>query len=267
MIAYITGASSGLGAYTAKALADAGWTVVAGARSFTGETDGRMAKLPLDVTQDDSVREFVRQAQQIGAPDAVIHCAAVLCFGSCEETAMAEYARVMETNFLGMVRVNHQVLPLMREKGGGKVVLFSSINGLLGLPFQSAYTASKHAIEGYAECLAQEVQPFGIQVTLIEPGDHRGGSSRCRLTSEAMTADSPYLADFRKGTDAIRRDEANGSDPAKLGQCVAALLAKEKLPFRKKIGSPEQMLAPALHKVLPGRTMNRILRRYTLGGK
>ena len=236
MIAYITGASSGLGAYTAQALADNGWTVIAGARSFTGETDGRMTRLPLDVTRDDSVRDFMERAKQIGAPDAVIHCAAVLCFGSCEETALADYARVMETNFLGMVRVNQQVLPLMREKGGGKVVLFSSINGLMGLPFQSAYTASKHAIEGYAECLAQEVTPFGIQVML-------------------------------KGTETIRRDEENGSDPAKLGRRVAELLTREKLPFRKKIGSPAQMLAPALHKVLPGRAMNRILRQYTLGGK
>lgn len=267
MIAYITGASSGLGAYTAQALVDTGWTVVAGARSFKAETDGRMTRLPLDVTRDDSVRDFMERAKQIGAPDAVIHCAAVLCFGSCEETTLADYARVMETNFLGMVRVNQQVLPLMREKGGGKVVLFSSINGLMGLPFQSAYTASKHAIEGYAECLAQEVAPFGIQVTLIEPGDHRGGSSRCRLTSAAMTESSPYWADFRKGTEAIRRDEENGSDPAKLGRCVAELLTREKLPFRKKIGSPAQMLALALHKVLPGRAMNRILRRYTLGGK
>lgn len=211
MIAYITGASSGLGAYTAQALADNGWTVVAGARSFTGETDGRMIRLPLDVTRDDSVRDFMERAKQIGAPDAVIHCAAVLCFGSCEETALADYARVMETNFLGMVRVNQQVLPLMREKGGGKVVLFSSINGLMGLPFQSAYTASKHAIEGYAECLAQEAAPFGIQVMLIEPGDHRGGSSRCRLTSAAMTDASPLLGGF---------PQRNGSHPPRRGKRV-----------------------------------------------
>ena len=70
-----------------------------------------------------------------------------------------------------MVRMNRAVLPLMRERGGGKIVLFSSINGLLGIPFQGAYTASKHAIEGYAECLQLEVKPFGIQVMLVEPGD------------------------------------------------------------------------------------------------
>lgn len=117
----------------------------------------------------------------------------------------------METNFLSMVRVNQQVLPLMREKGGGKVVLFSSINGLMGLPFQSAYTASKHAIEGYAECLAQEVTPFGIQVMLIEPGDHRGGSSRCRLTSAADDRRVSLLGGF---------PQRNGNHPPRRGKRV-----------------------------------------------
>ncbi len=66
----------------------------------------------------------MERAKQIGAPDAVIHCAAVLCFGSCEETALADYARVMETNFLGMVRVNQQVLPLMRETSAAEWCVF-----------------------------------------------------------------------------------------------------------------------------------------------
>ena len=269
-VVWITGASSGLGLYTALALRDAGFLVISGARSFkdSAQTEDGIHRLPLDVTSDESAVAFCEAALRISPwVDALVNCAGVLVLGSCEETPLTEYRRVMETNFLGMVRVNQQVLPLMREKGGGKVVLFSSINGLMGLPFQSAYTASKHAIEGYAECLAQEVTPFGIQVMLIEPGDHRGGSSRCRLTSAAMTDASPYWADFRKGTEAIRRDEENGSDPAKLGRRVAELLTREKLPFRKKIGSPAQLLAPALHKVLPGRAMNRILRQYTLGGK
>ena len=85
MIAYITGASSGLGAYTAQALADNGCTVVAGARSFTGENDGRVIRLPLDVTRDDSVRDFMERAKQIGAPDAVIHCAAYTAVDAAED--------------------------------------------------------------------------------------------------------------------------------------------------------------------------------------
>lgn len=121
----------------------------------------------------------------------------------------------------------------------------------MGLPFQSAYTASKHAIEGYAECLAQEVTPFGIQVMLIEPGDHRGGSSRCRLTSAAMTDASPYWADFRKGTEAIRRDEENGSDPAKLGRCRRGASHAREAAVPQEIGSPAQMLAPRCTKFCP----------------
>ncbi len=68
------------------------------------------------------------------------------------------------------------VLPMMRRQKQGKIINFSSINGVLGVPFQSAYTAAKHGMEGYSECLAMEVKPFHIQVCLVEPGDHRGGS-------------------------------------------------------------------------------------------
>ena len=85
-----------------------------------------------------------------------------------------------------MVRMNQAALPTMRTQGQGRIVMFSSINGLMGIPFQSAYTASKHAVEGYAECLAMEVRPFGVQVCLVEPGDHRSGSGRYRLQASAM---------------------------------------------------------------------------------
>ena len=132
---WVTGASSGLGLHTAMALRDDGWRVIAGARSFEdGEADGMM-KLRLDVTDDESVRRFCEKAEGIAMPDALVQCAGMLVLGSCEETRTEEYRRVMDTNYLGMVRMNRAVLPLMRRQGGGKIVLFSSINGLLGIPF------------------------------------------------------------------------------------------------------------------------------------
>ena len=172
---WITGASSGLGLHTAMAFRDDGWQVIAGARSFGKDGVGidGITCLPLDVTSEDSIRAFCESAAAVAAPDALVQCAGMLVLGSCEETDPEEFRRVIDTNYLGMVRVNREVLPLMRAHGGGKIVLFSSINGLMGIPFQSAYTASKHAIEGYAECLSMEVKPFGIQVMLVEPGDHR----------------------------------------------------------------------------------------------
>ena len=260
---WVTGASSGLGLHTALALRDDGWTVVAGARSFGEEERDGMRLLPLDVTSEESVRDFCRKAAEItGAPDALVQCAGMLVLGSCEETAIEEFRRVMETNYLGMVRMNREVLPLMRARGGGKIVLFSSINGLLGIPFQNAYTASKHAIEGYAECLAMEVKPFGIQVMLVEPGDHRSGSEKYRPHAAAMGADSPYRDEYESTTALIHRDETGGSDPDRLGRKIAKALDGKRIPFRRRIASADQHLAVYVHRLLPARLNAWILRKY-----
>ena len=261
---WVTGASSGLGLHTARALRDAGWNVIAGARSFRepAEQDG-MVCLPLDVTKEESVQAFREKALALQPRvDALVQCAGVLVLGSCEETTTEEYLRVLDTNFLGMVRMNRAVLPLMRARGEGRIVLFSSINGLMGIPFQNAYTASKHAVEGYAEGLQLEVRPFGIQVTLVEPGDHRSGSERYRARGERMNADSPYAQAYARATGKIREDETGGSDPDRLGWKVARMLGRRRMPFRKRIASPEQHLAVYVHKFLPARWNEAILRRY-----
>ncbi len=266
MIVWVTGASSGLGLHTTRALAAAGHTVIAGARSFRAETAEGIHRLPLDVTDEGSVAAF-REAALAIAPrvDALVQCAGMLVLASCEETSLDEYRRVMETNFLGMARMNQAVLPLMRDAKNGRIVLFSSINGLMGVPFQSAYAASKHAIEGYAECLAMETRPFGIRVCLVEPGDHRSGSAQYRLQGSAMNGASPYAGSFRRGVAAIRRDEANGSDPERLGRKVARLLERRRMPLRLCVADPVQHLAVALHRLLPGGWMACLMGMYYLG--
>ena len=268
MIIWLTGGSSGLGLHTAQQLVKAGHTVVAGARSFKGDEQDGIIRLPLDVTDDASAAAFVDQAlARTGVPDALVQCAGILMLGSCEETTVDEYRRILETDFLGMVRMNGLVLPLMRKAGRGKIILFSSINGLLGIPFQSAYTAAKHAVEGYAECLSLEVHPYGIQVCLIEPGDHRSGSDTYRMHSAAMGEDSPYAEAYKKGTSVIHRDEQGGADPDTLGMKIAKLLERNRLPLRKRIASPDQKLAVLLHDLLPGSLNNAILQSYYIGKK
>ena len=260
---WVTGASSGLGLHTAQALNRDGWRVIAGARSFEeGPGEDGIWRLKLDVTSEESVREFCARAEAIGEPDALVQCAGMLVLGSCEETAAEEFQQVMNTNYLGMVRMNRAVLPLMRRRGGGKIVMFSSINGLLGIPFQSAYTASKHAVEGYAECLAMEVKPFGIQVMLVEPGDHRSGSDKYRPHAAAMSGDSPYAAEYESSIARIHHDETNGSDPDRLGDKVARALDKKRLPLRMRIASPDQHLAVWVHRFCGARLNSMILRSY-----
>lgn len=265
---WVTGASSGLGFYTAKALAEAGHLVIAGARSFKpyeGPCACGVHRIPLDVRSVESIRSFQRQALVLSPRvDALYNCAGVLVLGPCEETSRDEYLNVLETNFLGVVEMTRAALPLMRAQGSGRIINFSSINGLLGIPFQSAYTASKHAIEGYTECLSLEVGRFGIQVCLLEPGDHRGGSQATRLRA-AAAANSPYQDAWRRGVSVIARDEANGCDPERLGRIAAGLLAKRRMPLRKRVAKFDQRLAVTLHRLFPAEVIQSILYGYYLG--
>ena len=265
---WITGASSGLGKYTAQALAEAGFLVIAGARSFSAqaaETPG-IHCLPLDVTREESICVFRDHALSISPRvDAVVHCAGVLALGPCEEMPLETYRRVMETNFLGTVRMNQAALPLMRAQGGGKIVIFSSINGLLGVPFQSAYTASKHALEGYAECLAMETAPWGVRVCLVEPGDHRGGSQRTRLNAREEDETSPYHGRYEAAVAVIRRDEAGGLSPDRLGEKLVRNVERRHMRFRLRVAKPDQHLAVWLHALLPPWLNGRVLSAYYEG--
>ena len=263
-VVWITGASSGLGLHTAQALARNGFAVVAGARSFgQGKTVEGCHCLPLDVTSRESIDAFAEEAiKTIGPPDILVNCAGMLILGACESYTLDELRQVMETNFFSQAAMISKVLPYMREKGKGRIVNFSSINGLLGIPFEGAYTASKHAIEGYSECLSYEVKPFGIEIMLVEPGDHRSGSSAYRRHSQGMTDESPYKAAFDTGTAQIAHDEANGSDPDRLGEKIAKALKRKRLPRRLRVAKPDQHLAVVLHDLLPNRWFEKIIGPY-----
>ena len=263
-VVWITGASSGLGLHTARALAEGGFTVIAGARSFgRGKAVEGCRCLPLDVTDESSMDAFVREALKIGGtPDALVNCAGMLILGACESYPLEELRQVMETNFFGQAAMISRALPLMREKGHGRIVNFSSINGLLGIPFEGAYTASKHAIEGYSECLALETKDYGIEIMVVEPGDHQSGSQAYRRHSQGITDASPYKAAFDTGTAVIAHDEAHGSDPDILGKKIARALRKKHLPRRLRVAKIDQHFAVILHDLLPTRIFDFIIGGY-----
>ena len=266
-VAVVTGASSGLGKAITLALRREGYHVIAGARSFSSAEnalgDGIVC-LPLDVTDEKSVHAFIQQALHTGKRiDLLVNCAGILCMGACEEIPISEFKRVMETNYIGMVRVIQGLLPHFRQNKKGRIVNLSSINGLIGIPFQSVYTASKHAIEGYSECLQMEVKPFKIEVMVVEPGDHRGGSHAYR--GHIKTDNSPYDKSREHAVQTIKRDEGSGSDPNALGRKLARVLRRKRLPFRLIIADPLQRAIACLHKLLPARLLMVVLRKYYMG--
>lgn len=262
-VVWLSGASSGLGKAASEALQAAGWTVVAGARSFAGQEgqQGGIHRLALDVQDEASVRAFCEKAHRLcGAPHALVNAAGILIFGPAEETSPGEYHQVMDTILMGSIRLTQAALPYLREGQGGKIVMLSSVNGLMPTPFQSAYVAAKHALEGYSECLAMETASQGIQVMIVEPGDHQGGSSRYRTSAQAV---SPlYEASFARAREVVLRDEAGGGSPAAFARKLARVMGRRRLPLRLKVTTLKENAAIVLHDVLPGRWFLKSLRDY-----
>ncbi len=271
-IVLVTGASSGLGYAVANHLSHIGHTVYAGARSFHNESSGKnpsLNKIFLDVTDPDSIDLFVKQAIEAeGRIDVLVNCAAVLVLGSVEDTSPDEYDKVFKTNFRGTLMMCKAVLPYMRNCGQGHIINFSSIMGLLAIPFQSAYISSKFAIEGFTEALSMETRSYGIKVSMLEPTDHKSGSQKYRPHAEGACSDaSPYRELFLKVTEKIEYDESHGSDPEKLAEAVGKIIIKKTPRLRYKVGKFDQKLSVFLKRILPGKTFESIIFSYYKDGK
>jgi NAD(P)-dependent dehydrogenase (short-subunit alcohol dehydrogenase family) len=271
-VVLVTGASSGLGLAVAKYLASKGLKVYAGARSFKEVNNScevedsckGLHRVFLDVTNQESIDKLIHSVmKEEGRVDILVNCAAYLVLGAVEDTFIEEYSGVLDTNFLGTVRMCKSVLPVMRKQKKGLIINFSSINGLLATPFQSAYVSSKFAIEGLTEALSMEVKDFGIDVTLVEPSDHKSGSRNYRPHARcADNVTSPYYERFIKVTNKIEHDETNGSDPEKLAAVVYNIISTRNRKLRYIVGKFDQRLSTVLKKLLPGRLFEKLIYGY-----
>ena len=170
----ISGASRGLGLATARELTARGYTVYAGVRASGAlPADTGAGEVLLDVTSQSSVDEAVeRVRREAGGIDVLVNNAGVHAFGALEAAGEARFRELLEVNLLGAWRLTRAVLPNMRARGSGHVLMVSSLSGLVGLPADGQYAASKFALEGMSESLALEVQRFGVRVTLLDAGPY-----------------------------------------------------------------------------------------------
>ena len=243
--ALVTGASAGIGRACAEELHAADWAVTGASRR--GTTSGGWTGLVMDVDDDDSVRTGVAGMLAAGGRiDALVASAGWGLAGAVEQCTIGEAKAQLETNFWGCVRVLQQVLPAMRAQGGGRIVLMSSIGGVIAIPFQAFYSASKFALEGLGEALAYEVAPLGVHVTLVEPGNVKTDFTASRRMAQAAGGDPVYSAALTKAVGLMERDEAHGVPAADVAAVVRRVLESRRPPRRVSAGkASERASGPA----------------------
>lgn len=256
----ITGVSSGFGKVMAKLLSDKGHIVYGTVRKVYAPDD-KFHQLRMDLTDIESIKNAVSKVfEKEGRIDVLINNGGMHSGGPIETTTVETIQLQMDTNFLGMVYMTREVLPIMRKQGGGTIISFSSIGGLMGLPFQAFYSAGKFAIEGFSEALRMEVKQFNIKIILINPGDFNTNNSLNRRSYLAPTAiDDPYQEQFEKTMAVIEKDEANGWKPEILARKIVKIVECKNPRQRYIIASFEQKLAVALKYILPGKLFKMML--------
>jgi NADP-dependent 3-hydroxy acid dehydrogenase YdfG len=256
--ALVTGASSGIGAAIARRLTSDGFRVFGASRRPPDRADAGVESLVLDVTDDDSVRVAIQLVlDRAGGIDVLVNAAGATLVGALEETSVDEARWLLETNFLGVHRVTRAALGPLRDSKG-HVVIIGSVAGFLAKPAEGFYSASKHALEAYADVLRLEVATHGVRVALVEPGFVRTNlASKARTVVAPLTIYEPLRRAIQAG---LARDVETGVDAAVVAACVSRIVASEAPALRHLVGREAGRLR-RLKSLLPARMFEWGLRR------
>lgn len=239
----ITGISTGLGKALAEAVLEHGDFVIGTFRNpeqataFTNQHPSQALGVVLDITDLAQIQAvFQLITNQFGRLDVLVNNAGYGFAGAVEEASIDEVRAVFEANVFGTLLVTQAALPLFRQQRSGHIVQMSSHSGVKGFPGFGIYSASKFALEGFSEALAQEIAPLGINLTLVEPGPFRtnfaGGSFR--QAARVIADYAPTAGAFRH-----RIEQVNGrqeGDPAKAAQAIIRLVGSPNPPLRLPLG-------------------------------
>ncbi|MCX2824866.1 short-chain dehydrogenase [Bacillus pseudomycoides] len=264
-IVIITGASSGFGLLTALELAKKDYFVIATMRNLNKQTEllSQAAALhlqqnikihQLDVTDQKSIHAFQLFLKELNQVNILVNNAGYASGGFIEEIPVEEYRRQFETNVFGAISITQIVLPYMRKQKSGKIINVSSISGQVGFPGLSPYVSSKYALEGWSESLRLEVKPYGIDVSLIEPGSYNTNIWEVgkELAENYSESTSPYKAYMDK----IQNHINNGSDtfgnPVDVARKIVAIAEAKNATLRYPIGKGVKLMIVA-KKILPWR--------------
>ncbi|HEX3275707.1 MAG TPA: SDR family NAD(P)-dependent oxidoreductase [Gemmatimonadales bacterium] len=248
-IALVTGASSGVGRATAVVLAARGYRVFGTSRRPEAEAPAGIAMVPLDVRDDASVANCLETVTSPeGRLDLLVNNAGYEQAGALEEVSLDEARAQFETNFFGVIRMVKAALPIMRRQRSGRIINVSSLAALAPIPFMGIYSASKFALDGWSETLRQEVKPFGIHVSQVEPGFLRTPMTSHRQAPAATMGD--YDRWRARAFAAIAAAEAAGPGGEAVAEVIAAIAASPRPRLRYLVGRQAQLIG-RLKRFLP----------------
>ena len=257
----ITGASSGFGKAIAERLAKGGHKVYGICRRAMD--NNAITYMQGDVRDSERIKQIVKdiyeKEQRI---DVLINNAGMGIGGALEMAKLEEIQTQMGVNFMGCVNMCQEVLPYMRRQRSGKIINLSSIGGIMGLPYQGYYSASKFAIEGFSEALSAEVKGFGISVSMVEPGDFATNFTSSRKNSQATLDDPDYGPIFKRSLGLIEKEENGGLKPDILAQKIEKIVDARHPRLRYVVANFEQWLSVALKRFIPGNWFVDILISY-----
>lgn len=263
-VVLVTGASSGLGNACATQLAKKGFLVYGTSRNpdeKNRRADEFYELIRMEAEDDDSVNMAISyvlaKEERI---DILLYCAGSGIAGAVEETPIVEAQRQLDVNFLGVARAVKALLPGMRANGG-TILVVGSMAGIVGVPFQAYYAASKFALEGFVDSLRMELRPYPVQVSLIELGDFRTGFTEAR-TVFGLGEGSPYATAGQRSIAGMEESEKDGSDPVVLARLVLKIINKKRLKARYDVGPRMQRFAMRLLAFLPRRIAELLLMAY-----
>lgn len=257
-VVLITGESSGFGLEMAKLFLSNG-DIVCGLSNQPFEKEGIYHQFGDISNEEDDIKAVQNVLAKYGHIDILINNAGFGIFGPVEETPSEDARKQVQVSFFGAFLMAKAVLPSMRKQGYGKIINTSSIGGVIPLPFQSFYSASKAAMDMLFDALRPEVYPYHIQICSIKPGDAKTNFTASRK-ADRVKADSPYKKAFDHCLASVAHDEQNGIMPIKIAKRVLQISKKKRMPYSRSIGAKDRFLS-AIYHLLPKRMRNYLLYR------
>ena len=257
--ALVTGASSGIGKATAAALVARGYKVVGTSRqpaSLTAEqrVDG-VEYRPLDLGDEASIEAL---AGGVGPVDVLVNNAGESQSGPFEELPPDALQRLFQVNVLGPVRLTQLLLPGMRERRRGRVVMVGSMLASFPLAYRSSYVASKAALKGFSDGARHEYSPFGVWLTTVEPGSINTGISQRR--TKYISEGSPHRVEFERMLAALDRNERSGASAERVAATIVGAIEAPRPKAHYAVGSNAQIVFP-LRRLLPSRLVEKATHR------